>query len=200
MKESLMLHKLSPLPFHIDALSPHISSETIEYHYGKHHKGYVENLNKLIIGTEYEEMALDTIIKKASIGSIFNNAAQIWNHTFYWNSLAPKAAGNPRGTVGDLIINKWFNFENFKNEFTDNAVTNFGSGWTWLVQKSDGELEIIKTSNAETPMKQNIFKPILVIDLWEHAYYIDYRNSRAKYIENFWKLVNWDFANKNLIV
>ena len=191
-----MEHTLPPLPYPMDALAPHISKETLEYHYGKHHQGYVTTLNNLIKGTEYENASLEDIIKKSS-GPIFNNAAQVWNHTFYWNCMKPNGGGAPTGKLGDAIGVKWGSFDKFKEEFTKSGVGNFGSGWTWLVKKKDGSVDIVNTSNAGTPLT-SADKPLMTCDVWEHAYYIDYRNLRAKYIESFWKLVNWDFAAKNL--
>lgn len=191
-----MEHKLPPLPYSNDALVPHISPETLEFHYGKHHQTYVTNLNNLIKGTEFEKLTLEEIVKK-STGGIFNNSAQVWNHTFYWNSLAPKAGGAPKGKIADLITKQWGSFDKFKEEFTKTAVTTFGSGWAWLVQKNDGTLALVSTSNAACPLTDG-HTPILTCDVWEHAYYIDYRNARPKYVEAFWNLVNWDFANKNL--
>ncbi len=190
-----MKHELPPLPYPMDALEPYISKETLEYHYGKHHKAYVDNLNNLIQGTEFEDMSLEEIILKAS-GPIFNNAAQVWNHTFYWNSLAPNAGGAPSGVIADAINRDFGSFDAFKEAFTKAAVTLFGSGWAWLVLDG-GKLEIVQTQNAGNPMTDNK-KPILTCDVWEHAYYIDYRNARPKYVENFWNLVNWSFANQNL--
>ena len=191
-----MEHTLPPLPYPMDALAPHISKETLEYHYGKHHQGYVTTLNNLIKGTEYENASLEDIIKKSS-GPIFNNAAQVWNHTFYWNCMKPNGGGTPTGALADAIKVKWGSFDKFKEEFTKSGVGNFGSGWTWLVKKTDGSVDIVNTSNAGTPLT-SADKPLMTCDVWEHAYYIDYRNLRAKYIESFWKLVNWDFAAKNL--
>ena len=190
-----MEHKLPPLPFPMDALQPQISKETLEYHYGKHHQAYVTNLNNLIKGTEFENLALEDIVKKSSAG-IFNNAAQIWNHTFYWNSLAPKAGGKPAGAVAAGIDKKWGSFDAFKEAFTKSAVGNFGSGWTWLVKKPEGGMDIVNTSNAATPLT-TADKPLLTCDVWEHAYYIDYRNRRPDYVGAFWNLVNWDAAAKN---
>ncbi|BCX89618.1 superoxide dismutase, Fe-Mn family [Methylomarinovum tepidoasis] len=190
-----MKHELPPLPYPMDALEPYISKETLEYHYGKHHKAYVDNLNNLIQGTEFENMSLEEIILKAS-GPIFNNAAQVWNHTFYWNSLAPNAGGAPNGAIADAIDRDFGSFDAFKEAFSKAAVTLFGSGWAWLVLSGD-KLEIVQTQNAGNPMTDNK-KPILTCDVWEHAYYIDYRNARPKYVENFWNLVNWSFANQNL--
>ena len=184
-----MEHTLPPLPYSMDALAPAISKETLEYHYGKHHQAYVTNLNNLIKGTEFENMSLEEIIMKSS-GGIFNNAAQVWNHTFYWNGMAPNAGGAPSGALADAINAKWGSFDNFKAEFSKSAVGNFGSGWTWLVKKGDGSVDIVNTSNAGSPMT-NGDVALLTCDVWEHAYYIDYRNLRAKYVETFWTLVNW---------
>ena len=190
-----MAHTLPPLPYALDALAPHISKETLEFHYGKHHQTYVTNLNNLIPGTEFENASLEDIVKKSS-GGVFNNAAQIWNHTFYWNSLAPNAGGAPSGKLADAINAKWGSFDAFKEAFNKSAAGNFGSGWTWLVKKADGSLDIVNTSNAATPLT-TADQPLLTCDVWEHAYYIDYRNARPKYLENFWALVNWEFAAKN---
>ena len=191
-----MEHKLPELPWSNDALAPHISPETIEYHYGKHHNAYVTKLNAGIKGTEFENMSLEDIIKKSS-GGLFNNAAQVFNHTFYWNCLAPNAGGAPTGAIADAINAKWGSFDKFKEEFTNSAATNFGSGWTWLVKNSNGDLEIVNTDDAGCPLTSNQI-PVLTIDVWEHAYYVDYRNARPDYINAFWNLVKWDFANKNL--
>jgi len=191
-----MEHKLPPLPFAKDALEPVISAETIDYHYGKHHQAYVNNLNKLILGTEFEDMPLEDIIKKSS-GGIFNNAAQVFNHTFYWHCLAPDAGGTPQGELAGAIDQAFGSFEAFKEKFSATAATTFGSGWAWLVKDSDGKLEIISTSNAGTPLTEDK-KPLLTCDVWEHAYYIDYRNARPSYIDKFWELVNWDFVSANL--
>jgi superoxide dismutase, Fe-Mn family len=190
-----MEHTLPPLPYAKDALQPHISAETLEFHYGKHHQAYVTNLNNLIKGTEFENASLEDIIKKSS-GGIFNNSAQVWNHTFFWNCMAPNAGGAPTGAVADAITKKWGSFDKFKEEFTKSCVTNFGSGWTWLVKKADGSVDIVNTSNAGTPLT-TADKPLLTCDVWEHAYYIDYRNARPKFVEAFWNLVNWDFVAKN---
>ena len=190
-----MEHKLPPLPYPMDGLQPHISKETLEYHYGKHHQAYVTNLNNLIKGTEYENSALEDIVRK-SAGGVFNNAAQVWNHTFYWNCMKPQGGGAPSGALGDAINKKWGSFDKFKEEFSKSCVSNFGSGWTWLVRKTDGSVDIVNTSNAATPLT-GADKPLLTCDVWEHAYYVDYRNARPKYVENFWNLVNWDFAAKN---
>lgn len=189
--------QLPPLPYEMDALAPHISRETIEYHYGKHHKAYVDNLNKLIPGTEFEGKDLEYIVKHAPQGPIFNNAAQVWNHTFYWHSLSPKSGKIPTDALAGAIEKTFGSFEAFKEQFTKIAIGTFGSGWAWLVKKSDGSLEIQSTSNAQTPLTQSNIKPLLTCDVWEHAYYIDYRNARPQYLENFWALVNWEFAAKN---
>jgi Fe-Mn family superoxide dismutase len=191
-----MEHKLPELPWSNDALAPHISPETIEFHYGKHHNAYVTKLNAGIKGTEFENMSLEEIVKKSS-GGLFNNAAQVWNHTFYWNCLAPNAGGNPTGAIADAINNKWGSFDKFKEEFSASAAGNFGSGWTWLVKTTSGDLEIVNTDDADTPLKGDS-TALMTIDVWEHAYYVDYRNARPSYIEAFWNLVNWDFVNKNL--
>lgn len=187
---------LPQLPYELNALEPHISKETLEYHYGKHHNAYVTNLNKLIPGTEFESMSLEDIIMKSK-GGVFNNAAQIWNHTFYWHSLSPNGGGEPKGKLADAINKHFGSFATFKEQFTQAAATTFGSGWAWLVQDKAGDLKIISTSNAATPMTDGL-KALLTCDVWEHAYYIDYRNRRPDYIEGFWSLVNWDFANSNL--
>lgn len=191
-----MSFELPALPYAKDGLEPHISAETLEYHYGKHHNTYVVNLNNLVKGTEFEGKSLEEIILKSS-GGIFNNAAQVWNHTFYWNCLAPNAGGEPTGAVADAIVKHFGSFAAFKEQLTDSAINNFGSGWTWLVKKADGKLAIVNTSNAANPMTDGD-KPLLTVDVWEHAYYIDYRNARPKYLENFWALVNWEFVAKNL--
>jgi Fe-Mn family superoxide dismutase len=190
-----MEHTLPALPYALDALAPHISKETLEFHHGKHHQAYVTNLNGLIKGTEFESMGLEDIIRKSS-GGVFNNAAQIWNHTFYWNSLSPKGGGAPSGALAAAIQAKWGSFEAFKEAFNKSAVGNFGSSWTWLVKKADGSLDIVNTSNAATPLT-GADKPLITCDLWEHAYYIDYRNSRPNYLGGYWNLVNWDFASAN---
>lgn len=190
-----MEHTLPPLPYAIDALAPHISKETLEFHYGKHHQTYVTNLNNLVKGTEFEAMGLEDIVRKSS-GGMFNNAAQIWNHTFYWNSLSPQGGGQPTGALADAINAKWGSFDAFKDAFTKSAIGNFGSSWTWLVKKADGSLDIVNTSNAATPIT-GTDTPLLTCDLWEHAYYIDYRNRRPDYLSAWWSLVNWAFAAKN---
>ncbi len=192
-----MSFTLPPLPYSKNALAPHISEETLEYHYGKHHATYVNNLNKLIENTELEKKSLEEIIQSAS-GGIFNNAAQVWNHTFYWHCLTPNAQEKPNGSLGKIIEQSFGSFEDFKEKFTQTAITTFGSGWAWLVQDKKGHLQIISTSNAQTPMTQDL-KALLTCDVWEHAYYIDYRNARPNYMNAFWKLVNWDFVEQNLI-
>ncbi|EEP91884.1 superoxide dismutase [Fe] [Yersinia kristensenii] len=191
-----MSFELPALPYAQNALEPHISAETLEYHYGKHHNTYVVNLNNLIKDTEFAGKSLEEIIKTSS-GGVFNNAAQVWNHTFYWHCLSPNGGGEPTGKVADAINQSFGSFAEFKAQFTDAAVKNFGAGWTWLVKKADGALAIVSTSNAATPLT-TADKPLLTVDVWEHAYYIDYRNARPKYLENFWALVNWSFVEKNL--
>ena len=193
-----MAFELPALPYAKDALAPHISAETLEFHYGKHHQTYVTNLNNLVPGTEFEGLSLEEIILK-STGGIFNNAAQIWNHTFYWNSLAANAGGEPTGALADAINANFGSFAKFKEEFTKCAVTTFGSGWAWLVKNTDGNLALVSTSNAGCPLTTGQ-TPLLTCDVWEHAYYIDYRNARPAYLEAFWALVNWNFAAKNFSV
>jgi len=180
------------LPYPLDALQPHISKETLEYHYGKHHQAYVTNLNSLLKGTEFADAQLEEIIRKSS-GGIFNNAAQVWNHTFYWNCLSPRGGGEPKGLLLEAINRKFGSFSAFKEAFSKSAIGNFGSGWTWLVNKSDGSVDIVNTSNAGTPLT-GPDKPLLTCDVWEHAYYVDYRNRRPDYVAAFWNLVNWNFA------
>ena len=190
-----MEHKLPELPYALDALAPHISKETLEFHYGKHHQTYITNLNGLIKGTEFENMSLEDIVKKSS-GGMFNNAAQVWNHTFYWMGLSPKGGGEPTGVLADAINKKWGSFAKFKEEFAKVAIGTFGSGWGWLVKKADGSLDLASTTGAGTPLT-GADKPLLTCDVWEHAYYVDYRNLRPKYVEAFWNLVNWDVVAKN---
>ncbi len=191
-----MEHTLPPLPYAADALAPYISKETIEFHYGKHHQTYVTNLNNLIKGTEFAQQGLEEIVRKSS-GGIFNNAAQVWNHTFFWNSLKPGGGGEPSGALAKAISAKWGSFPAFKEAFSKSAVGNFGSGWTWLVKRTDATVDIVNTSNAGTPLT-TADKALLTIDVWEHAYYIDYRNARAKFVEAFLNnLANWDFAARN---
>ncbi|HUD42582.1 MAG TPA: Fe-Mn family superoxide dismutase [Dokdonella sp.] len=191
-----MAIELPPLPWARDALAPHISAETIDYHYGKHHQTYVTNLNNQIKGTEFEDLPLEEIIRKSS-GGMFNNAAQIWNHTFYWNCLSPDGGGEPGGVLADKINQAFGDFAKFKDEFTKTSVGTFGSGWGWLVQRPDGSLALASTSNAGTPLTGSD-RALLTCDVWEHAYYIDYRNARPKYVEAFWNLVNWDFVASQL--
>jgi len=191
-----MAFELPALPYEKNALAPHISEETLEYHYGKHHNTYVVNLNNLIAGTDFENMSLESIIQKSD-GGIFNNAAQVWNHTFYWNCLSPNGGGEPTGAIADAINSTFGSFDKFKEEFTAACVTNFGSGWTWLVKNSSGAIEIVKTSNAGCPLTDSV-TPLMTCDVWEHAYYIDYRNARPAYVGAFWNLINWDFVNSNL--
>jgi len=192
-----MSFELPPLPYAKDALEPHISSETLDYHHGKHHNTYVVKLNGLIPGTEYEGKSLEAIITSAPAGGVFNNAAQIWNHTFYWHCLSPNGGGAAKGAAAEAINSAFGSFDDFKAKFTDSAINNFGSSWTWLVKNSDGSLAIVNTSNAGCPLTAGQ-TPLLTVDLWEHAYYIDYRNLRPNYMEAFWALVNWDFVNANL--
>ena len=192
-----MAFELPELPYAMDALAPQISEETLEYHYGKHHNTYVTNLNNLIAGTEHEESSLEKIILTSS-GGLFNNAAQVWNHTFYWHCLSPEGGGTPEGALADAIDQTFGSFDAFKAAFSTSAVTNFGSGWTWLVKNKAGKLEIINTSNAANPMTDGL-KPLLTCDVWEHAYYIDYRNARPKYLEAFFdSLVNWEYVTELL--
>lgn len=191
-----MAFELPALPYAQDALAPHISAETIEYHYGKHHQTYVDNLNKAVAGTADENASLEDIIMKAE-GPLFNNAAQVWNHTFFWNSLAPNGGGQPTGAIADRIAADFGGYDAFRAQLTDAGLTQFGSGWAWLVEQ-DGKLAIMKTPNADLPMKHGA-KALFTIDVWEHAYYIDYRNARAKFIEVVLdNLVNWEFVNANL--
>ena len=192
-----MEHTLPPLPYAMDALAPHISKETFEFHYGKHHQAYATNLNNLIKGTEYENLDLEAIVKKAPAGGLFNNAAQVWNHTFFWNSMKPAGGGAPSGALAAAIDAKWGSFDEFKKAFQASAVGNFGSGWTWLVKKADGSVDIVNTTAAGTPLTTDA-KALLTIDVWEHAYYIDYRNARPKFVETFLaSLANWSFAEAN---
>lgn len=192
-----MEHTLPPLPYAKNALAPHVSEETLEFHYGKHHQAYVTNLNNLVKGTEYENLDLEAIIKKAPAGGVYNNSAQIWNHTFFWHSMKPNGGGEPTGALADAIKAKWGSFEDFKKAFTASAVGNFGSGWTWLVKKADGSVDIVNMGAAGTPLT-TADKALLCIDVWEHAYYIDYRNRRPDFVGAFLNhLANWDFASQN---
>jgi superoxide dismutase, Fe-Mn family len=190
-----MEHTLPPLPYAHDALQPHISKETLEFHHGKHHQAYVTNLNNLIKGTEFENLGLEDIIRKSQ-GGVFNNSAQVWNHTFFWHCLSPKGGGKPTGALAAAIDKKWGSFDAFKEAFGKSAVGNFGSGWTWLVKKADGSVDIVNTTGAGTPLT-GADKPLLTCDVWEHAYYIDYRNRRPDFVAAFWNLANWEFASKN---
>jgi Fe-Mn family superoxide dismutase len=190
-----MKHELPALPYEKNALEPFISAETIEYHYGKHHQTYVTNLNNLIAGTEFENLSLEDIVRKSS-GGIFNNAAQVWNHTFYWNGMKPNGGGKPTGALAEAIDKAFGSFDKFKEEFSKCAVTTFGSGWAWLVKNADGSVALVSTSNAGCPLTAGQ-KPLLTIDVWEHAYYIVYRNARPKYVEDFFSVVNWDFVATN---
>lgn len=192
-----MAFELPALPYAKNALAPHISEETLDYHYGKHHNAYVVNLNGLIDGGEFADASLEDIIRKSS-GPVFNNAAQVWNHTFYWNCLSPNGGGEPTGALADAINAKFGSFDEFKKAFTADCIGNFGSGWTWLVKNASGELEIMKTSNAGCPLTEQGVTPLMTCDVWEHAYYIDYRNARPAYVDAFWNLVNWDFVAANL--
>ena len=192
-----MAFELPALPYEKNALEPHISQETLEYHYGKHHNTYVTKLNGLIEGTDNANKSLEDIIKSAS-GPLFNNAAQVWNHTFYWHCLSPNGGGEPTGAAKEAIEKAFGSFEDFKKEFNDKAANNFGSGWTWLVKNTDGSLEIVNTDDADTPIAHDKGQtPLFTVDVWEHAYYVDYRNARPKYLESIWNLINWDFAAKN---
>lgn len=190
-----MQHTLPDLPYAEDALEPHISAETISYHYGKHHRAYVDKLNSLVQDTQYKNATLEEMIRHAD-GAIFNNAAQIWNHTFYWNGMGPECGGQPSGDLGSAIKEFFGSFDEFKIAFNSAALGNFGSGWTWLVKDRDGVLEIVNTDDAANPMTRGL-EPLLVCDVWEHAYYVDYRNGRAAYLDSFWNLVNWDFVAQN---
>ena len=191
-----MAHTLPDLPFAKDALEPHISAETFEYHHDKHHAAYVTNLNNLVPGTEFEDKSLEEIVMSAPAGGIFNNAAQVWNHTFYFNCMAPNAGGEPSGDLGDAIAATFGSFAEFKEKLSTSAVTNFGSGWTWLVKNADGNLEIVNTANAGCPLTAGL-TPLLTIDVWEHAYYVDKRNARPAYVASFWNVINWDFVAGN---
>jgi Fe-Mn family superoxide dismutase len=190
-------HQLPPLPYALDALAPDISQETLEYHYGKHHATYVDKLNKLVEGTEFADMPLIDIIRTAT-GPVFNNAAQVWNHTFYWNCLSPDGGGAPDNEIADAIEREFSSFDAFREQFTETAASHFGSGWAWLVRQPQGTLEILSTGNADTPLRDGA-SPLLTCDVWEHAYYIDYRNSRPDYLEAFWRRVNWSFVNQQFI-
>ncbi|UCV29437.1 superoxide dismutase [Ferribacterium limneticum] len=192
-----MEHQLPQLPYAKDALAPHMSAETFDYHYSKHHQAYVTNLNNLIKGTEYENLDLEAIVKKAPAGGVYNNAAQVWNHSFFWNCMKPNGGGAPTGALAAAIDAKWGSLDAFKTAFQTSAVGNFGSGWTWLVKKADGSLDIVNMGAAGTPLTTGD-KALLCVDVWEHAYYIDYRNMRPKFVETFLaSLVNWSFVEAN---
>lgn len=191
-----MEHKLPPLPYALDALAPHMSAETLQYHYEKHHKTYVKTLNELIKGTEFENDDLVAVVRKAT-GPVFNNAAQVWNHTFFWSCLVPVGGDAPSGALGSAIAGRWGSYDAFKDDFLASATANFGSGWTWLVKRADHSLDIVNTSNAGTPLT-TLDTPLLTLDVWEHAYYIDHRNERKKFVEVFFDaLVNWEFVQSN---
>ncbi len=192
-----MAFELPKLPYSHDALAPFISAETIDFHYGKHHQAYVNNLNGLIPGTEYEKAGLEEIIRKAE-GGIFNNAAQIWNHTFYFEAFSKNGSKLPLGPLADEIKNSFGSFDSFKDQFSKSAATLFGSGWAWLVKKEDGSMQILQESNAGNPLRKGL-QPLLTCDVWEHAYYIDYRNRRPDYIKNFWEIIDWDIVAKRFI-
>lgn len=195
-----MTFTLPPLPYALDALQPNISKETLEYHYGKHHQAYVDNLNKFVAAdSSLTGKSLEEIIKTATPGPVFNNAAQVWNHTFYWHSMSPNGGGKPHGPIEELINRDFGSFEEFKKQFSAKALSAFGSGWAFLVKdNASSKLKIVECHDAMTPLKDGSGKPILTCDVWEHAYYIDVRNARAKYIDAWWNVINWDFANKNL--
>ena len=193
-----MSFELPPLPYEMDALEPRISKETLEFHYGKHHRGYFDKLNDQVAGTEDENATLEELIEKSQ-GSLFNNAAQAWNHSFYWNSMSPSGGGSPTGPLAKLIDGSFGSFDGFKKQFTEAALSNFGSGWTWLVAQNASTLSILNTSNADTPVRTPGITPLFTCDVWEHAYYIDFRNARAKYLDAFWELINWDFAESNMV-
>jgi superoxide dismutase, Fe-Mn family len=191
-----MAFELPPLPYDKNALEPHVSAETLEFHHDKHHATYVTNLNKLVPGTEFESASLEDIIRKAPAGGIFNNGAQVWNHTFYFAGMGPNGGGEPTGELAAAIDKAFGSFAEFKEKFAASGAGNFGSGWTWLVKKASGDLDIVNTSNAANPLRDGL-TPLLTVDVWEHAYYIDYRNARPKYLEAFWNVANWDFVAKN---
>ncbi|HLR87617.1 MAG TPA: Fe-Mn family superoxide dismutase [Wenzhouxiangella sp.] len=191
-----MAFELPDLPYSLDALAPNISAETLEYHHGKHHQAYVTTLNKLVEGTDYANMSLEDVIRKSS-GTLFNQAGQVWNHTMYWNCMSPNGGGEPEGKLGELIQRDFGDFNRFVDTFSKACISQFGSGWGWLVQKDDGKLEVVSTSNAENPLTEGL-TPLLVCDVWEHAYYIDYRNARPKYVDSFFELVNWDYVASQL--
>jgi Fe-Mn family superoxide dismutase len=190
-----MTFELPPLPYPKDALAPHVSAETLELHHGKHHAAYVAKLNELVKGSPFEGRPLDDIVREAQ-GPLFNNGAQHWNHSFYWHCLSPRGGGKPKGHLGDALASTFGSFDEFEKSFTKTAVETFGSGWAWLVEK-DGQLQVVSTKDADNPLRTGA-RPLLTCDVWEHAYYVDYRNARPKYVEAFWKLVDWDFVAKNM--
>ena len=191
-----MAFELPVLPYADDALAPHVSSETLAYHHGKHHRAYVDNLNRMVTGTPWGQSSLEEIVAKAE-GGIFNNAAQVWNHTFYWSCMSPEGGGEPSPPLSARINYTFGNYAAFREKFTEAALTHFGSGWAWLVGEPSGRLSIVTTDNADNPLRKST-QPLLTCDVWEHAYYIDYRNARAEYLEHFWELVNWEFVSSNL--
>ena len=194
-----MTFQLPPLPYALDALQPHISKETLEYHYGKHHQAYVDNLNKFVaLDSAIQGKSLEDIVQSAAVGPVFNNAAQVWNHTFYWKSMSPNGGGKPHGAIAEAIDRDFGSFDEFKKQFSAKATAAFGSGWAFLVQGSDNKLKVVECHDAMSPIRDGSGKPILTCDVWEHAYYIDVRNARAKYIEAWWNVINWEFANANL--
>lgn len=192
-----MAFELPPLPYAKDALEPHISSETLEYHYGKHHQGYVDKLNDAIEGSKYQDMSLEKIITTTGEGNVFNNAAQVWNHTFYWHCMGPDGGSDPSGELADAIKRDFGSAQQFRDEFSDAVKGLFGSGWVWLTADADGGLSIEKRENAHNPLGTEV-TPLLTCDTWEHAFYIDYRNDKGSYLEAFWNVVNWDFVSANL--
>ena len=192
-----MAIELPSLPYAMDALAPHISAKTLEFHYGKHHRTYVTNLNKLTADTKWADAALEDIVKQSD-GGVFNNAAQVWNHTFYWNCLSPKGGGDPKDKTAAALAKCFNSLDEFKTQFTQKAVTLFGSGWAWLVKDNTGQLKIVQTSNAGTPLTDTGVTPLLTCDVWEHAYYLDYQNARPKYLEAFWQLVDWAQVEERL--
>ena len=196
-KTTTIMIELPKLPYKRDALEPHISQRTIDFHYGQHHAGYVKNLNNLIEGSQFETMSLEEIIKKSE-GSIFNNAAQVWNHTFYWHCMTPEPNTKPQVKLLNAIERDFGSFENFKQLFIKQAATLFGSGWLWLVEDNNDRLSLLQTSNAETPLTHEGLKPLLTCDVWEHAYYLDQQNLRLAYLNEFWQIINWQFVEKNM--
>lgn len=192
----MALHELPELPYAVDALEPHISAQTLKYHHGKHHASYVKKLNRQLEGSEFESATLEDIIRRAS-GDLFNNAAQVWNHGFYWNCMGPAGGARPGAELASAFDKDFGDFERFKDRFKKAATANFGSGWTWLVKTPTGRLDVVNTDDADNPLREGL-QPLLTCDIWEHAYYIDYRNARADYIDAFWKLVNWDYVAARL--